>query len=118
MYRLLLVLPLLLLLVSACTDKKDPQQTSMANMPRYADAAHDYSEKSKQANSSMAPEDLAIMKKSAESLAQRLPDPGIKTGEVAPDFSLTDSRGKQVALSTECFCPVSLEPFSITSVTY
>lgn len=100
MYRLLSVLPLLLLLVSACTDKNAPQQTSMAKVPRYADAAQDYSEKSKEANKSMAPEDLAIMKKSAESLALRLPDPGVKSGETAPDFSLTDSRGKQVALSS------------------
>jgi peroxiredoxin len=69
-------------------------------MPRYTDAARDYMEKSKEANKSMAPEDLETMKQSGQSLAQRLPDPGIKLGETAPDFSLTDSRGKHVALSS------------------
>lgn len=100
MNRLLYILPLSVLLLTSCTDKQQPQQSSINNIPRYADAAADYSAKSQEATKSMAPEDLEIMKQSGESLALRLPDPGLKTGEPAPEFSLIDANGKHVALSS------------------
>lgn len=41
------------------------------------------------------------MRQSAESLAQKLPGPGLKTGETAPDFVLPDANGNQVSLSAQ-----------------
>ncbi len=46
-------------------------------------------------------EDRRIMKQAAGKLATRLPEPGLKVGEQAPDFTLTNAFGKPVTLSTE-----------------
>ncbi len=44
-------------------------------------------------------EDRAIMKRTGEALASRMPDPGIKVGERAPDFTLPNAYGNKVSLS-------------------
>ena len=44
--------------------------------------------------------DMAIMKKSAEDLAKSMPSPGLKVGEVAPDFTLKNAFGKKIKLSS------------------
>lgn len=58
-------------------------------------------------NESAAPEkaktgisdaDKQVMQQAAERLHQSMPDPGLKTGEQAPDFSLPDADGKIVSL--------------------
>ena len=46
----------------------------------------------------VAPEDLAVMKKSAADLAAATPDPGLKVGAKAPNFSLKNPHGKTVKL--------------------
>jgi len=46
-------------------------------------------------------EDRAVMEHSATALTQRMPDPGIKTGEHAPDFSLPNAYGKSVNLKRQ-----------------
>jgi len=99
MNRLFYLFPVIVLLVAACSDKPVPQKTPEVTLPSYTQAAKDYQEKSKAEMEKMAPEDLAVMKRAGESLAQRLPDPGIKLGEKAPDFTLPDAFGKQVKLS-------------------
>ena len=94
MNRLFPVLPLLVLLVTACSDK-----SAETGLPSFAEAAQKYKQESKAKMEKMAPEDLAVMKQAGESLAERLPDPGIKIGEKAPDFTLPDAFGKPVKLS-------------------
>jgi len=99
MNRIHYLIPLILLAVSSCTEQKAPRQTPSADVPSYSQAAKAYQEKSKAAEAKMAPEDLAVMKQAAESLAKQLPDPGLKLGETAPDFTLPDSTGRKVSLS-------------------
>ena len=45
-------------------------------------------------------EDKAIMEKAAADLAKAMPDPGLKVGDKAPDFSLPNAYGKQIKLSS------------------
>jgi peroxiredoxin len=45
--------------------------------------------------------DRNTMKRAAEDLSHRLPDPGIKVGVKAPDFSLPNAFGKPVRLSEQ-----------------
>lgn len=102
MNRFLYSLPITVavLLVSACTDKPGPQQATSADIPSYAQAAQKYQQESKASMEKMAPEDRAIMQQAGEDLAKRLPDPGLKVGELAPDFSLPDANGISVKLSS------------------
>jgi len=99
MNRLHLLVPLVTLLFTACTDKPAATKSPEAAFSSYTEAAQDHKNKSKADMEKMAPADLAIMKNSAESLAKRLPDPGIKIGEKAPDFNLPDAFGNKVKLS-------------------
>jgi peroxiredoxin len=48
----------------------------------------------------MSDEDMAVMKSAADYLNKVLPNPGIKVGEKAPDFTLTNAFGKQVSLTS------------------
>ena len=48
----------------------------------------------------VAPEDLSVMIQAAKDLAVDLPDPGLKVGAKAPDFSLKNAQGKTVKLSS------------------
>lgn len=98
MKRLSYLIPLILVAISACTDKKEQPQPAAA-LPSYSAAAQEYQEKSKAEMAKMAPEDLAVMKQSAESLASQLPAPGLRPGETAPDFTLPDAAGRNVTLS-------------------
>ena len=45
-------------------------------------------------------EDKAIMEKAAADLAKAMPNPGLKVGDKAPDFSLPNAYGKQIKLSS------------------
>ncbi len=45
------------------------------------------------------PQDLEVMTKAAEDLAEKLPSPGLKIGETAPDFALKNAHGKTVKMS-------------------
>lgn len=45
-------------------------------------------------------QDMAVMTKAAKDLAVQMPDPGIKVGEKAPNFSLKNPNGKMISLST------------------
>lgn len=90
------LIPLILIAISSCSDKKPPT----ADLPSYSEAAKAYQEKRKVEMAKMPKEDLATMKQAGESLAKQLPDPGLKLGETAPDFTLANATGKKVSLST------------------
>jgi len=45
-------------------------------------------------------QDMAVMNKAAADLAAQMPNPGIKVGAKAPDFSLMNPNGKTVKLSS------------------
>jgi len=59
------------------------------------------SKKSNKGGSKFSAEEKAIMKRSADALARSMPDPGLKVGEKAPDFTLPNAFGKKVSLYSE-----------------
>ena len=69
--------------------------------PGYQQALEQFKAKSAGQKSPFSTEDRAIMEKSAQALAKRMPSPGIRVGETAPDFELKDALGKTVKLSDE-----------------
>jgi peroxiredoxin len=76
-----------------------PIQGMAEQVPSYQQSLEkQQAEKAKQP-SPFSEEDLAIMKRTGEALASRLPDPGIKVGERAPDFTLLNAYGNKVSLS-------------------
>jgi len=58
-------------------------------------------ENGKKGKSPFSEEDMAVMKRSADELAKQLPSPGLKVGEKAPEFNITNAFGKQVSLYQE-----------------
>ncbi len=98
MNRLTYALPLIFLLFTACTDKPATNKPPVYTAPSYDNAAQSLKERSKADIAKMSPEDLATMAHAADSLDQRLPDPGLKIGEKAPDFNLPDAFGRKVKL--------------------
>lgn len=99
-HRLSYLFPLILFTLTACTEEKAPQQTPAAALPSYSQAAKEYQDKSKAEMTKMDPNDLAVMQQATESLAKTLPDPGLKLGETAPDFTLPDPSGQNISLSS------------------
>ena len=71
------------------------------SIPSYQETLNQFFEKSKTAKSPFSKADRAIMKKAGESLAATLPSPGIKVGEKAPDFKLSNALGKEISLKDE-----------------
>lgn len=53
------------------------------------------------ANVTFTASELQVMQQAAQALARTLPDPGIKPGEKAPDFTLGNAYGKPVRLSEQ-----------------
>ncbi len=73
-------------------------------VPSYADALKAYeAQQAKSANSkdAFSAEEMAIMQRAQTALAKRLPSPGLKVGDKAPDFSLPNVAGHPVQLSEE-----------------
>ncbi len=66
-------------------------------VPSYADAVIEYESSRKPGK--LSAEDRAVMQRNAAELAEQLPDPGLKVGERAPDFTLPNAFGKPVSLS-------------------
>ena len=71
------------------------------SIPSYQESLNQFIEKSKSSKSPYSAADRAIMKKAGESLAADMPDPGIKVGEKAPEFTLSNALGKKVSLKDE-----------------
>lgn len=57
-------------------------------------------ERSKQ-KSSFTRHEMDVMSNATKALAKSLPNPGIKAGEKAPDFTLADAHGELISLSKE-----------------
>lgn len=70
-------------------------------VPSYQESLNQFMGKSKATESPFSEEDKAIMEKAGESLASSLPDPGIKVGEKAPDFTLKNAFGEEISLKDE-----------------
>jgi len=70
-------------------------------MTSYQESLDQYMQKSKSSKSPFSADDMAVMEKAAASLAKSMPDPGIKLGDVAPDFSLSNALGDSVSLKDE-----------------
>ncbi len=68
-------------------------------VPSYADAVTAYEADRNPGKPSA--EDRTVMQRSAAELAELLPDPGLKVGERAPDFTLPNAFGKPVSLSEQ-----------------
>ncbi len=66
--------------------------------PGYQQSLDQYMEKSKKEKSPFSSSDMAVMEKAGKDLASRMPAPGIKVGEKAPDFVLNNALGQAVNL--------------------
>lgn len=78
-------------------------QADESSLPSYKQQRQQLMEKSKKSTNAakFSDEDHRIMKQAAEKLATELPEPGLKPGTQAPDFTLKNAFGKSVTLSKE-----------------
>ena len=74
---------------------------AVESIPGYQESLNQFIEKSKSAKSPFSEADRAVMENAAKSLTASMPDPGIKVGEKAPDFTLSNALGKKVNLKDE-----------------
>lgn len=69
-------------------------------VPSYNEALNQMQSRQRSSDKSkFTPAERIVMDRAADDLAKRMPDPGIKPGEKAPDFSLPNAFGKSVRLS-------------------
>ncbi|MEN8132897.1 MAG: peroxiredoxin-like family protein [Pseudomonadota bacterium] len=94
--KLLRSLPMLCLSVILLPTTLSAQKDTPP-VPSYADSVTAYEKGRKPGK--LSAEDRAVMQRSAAELAKRLPEPGLKVGERAPDFTLPNAFGKPVSLS-------------------
>ncbi len=59
----------------------------------------DANKKQKNKGPKISAADMAVMKRSGEELSKSMPDPGLKVGEKAPGFTLSNALGKPVSLA-------------------
>ncbi len=92
------LLPILAILVSISQPGHAKQE-----IPDYQQSVEQMmkQEKANKKGSGFSKDDMRIMKESGEQLAIALPEPGLKAGERAPDFTLPDAWGKPVNLAEE-----------------
>ena len=86
---------LILLLVTS------PLVYAVESIPSYQESLNQFIEKSKSAKSPFSEADRVVMESAAKSLAVSMPNPGIKVGEKAPDFTLSNALQKKVNLKDE-----------------
>lgn len=67
-------------------------------LPSYQQSFEQYMEQSKKEKSPFSSGDLEVMEKAGKALAHSMPNPGIKVGAKAPDFTLNNALGKPVSL--------------------
>ncbi len=78
-----------------------------SKLPSIADEVKTYQEKGKNAakkgggKSPFSTKDMQAMQLFAKELAKKMPNPGLKVGDKAPDFSLKNAFGKEVRLYDE-----------------
>jgi len=69
-------------------------------VPSYEEARQNFEARREQESKGpkLSPEDRLIMQQTGEELAARMPDPGLKVGDKAPDFNLPNAFGESVSL--------------------
>jgi len=67
----------------------------------YQESLDQYMQASKSSSSPFSEADVAVMKEAAMALSKSMPDPGLKAGDRAPDFSLKNAFGQKINLQTE-----------------
>ncbi|MFT5662499.1 MAG: peroxiredoxin [Sulfurimonas sp.] len=72
-----------------------------AEVASYQESLNQFTLKSLKAPSKFSTEEKEVMNQAGLSLAKSLPDPGIKVGKKAPNFSLKNAFGKEVNLEDE-----------------
>jgi peroxiredoxin len=91
-------------LFSTLTFSPLSSQGETSSLPSYEQKRNLYIEQQKKDSSKgggMSAEDMRIMKQAEDNLALQLPDPGLKTGSKAPDFTLRNAFGKSITLKNE-----------------
>jgi len=91
-------LSLLYLLIVLCPVAAYSEE-NLSPVPSYAQARAEYEANSKPGI--LSEQDMAVIQQSADELAEKLPSPGIKVGERAPDFTLPNAFGEPVSLSSQ-----------------
>lgn len=70
------------------------------DIPSYEESVKAFqAQRAKAPGPGLSEHDKAVMAKAAEDLAKKMPSPGLKVGEQAPDFTLPDAQGNPVTLS-------------------
>lgn len=72
-----------------------------ATVPDLEAAIQQYQEQSKEKYAKMPAETKQLMADAKQDLAARMPDPGLKVGDKAPDFTLQNAFGKPIQLSEQ-----------------
>lgn len=75
------------------------EETSKNILPGYQKEVSEFLEKHK--GKLIDENDKAIMAKAALDLSRAMPDPGLRPGENAPDFTLVNAFGKEIRLSEQ-----------------
>lgn len=68
------------------------------DIPSYKEAFDNKMKKKKGSKSAISENDMKVMKEAGESLEKMLPNPGLKVGDKAPNFTLNNAKGKAVTL--------------------
>jgi peroxiredoxin len=76
-----------------------PATDRLPPVPDYAESVREFEAGRKPGK--LDTEDRHVMQQSAARLAAQMPDPGLKVGESAPDFTLPNAFGEQVTLSQQ-----------------
>ncbi len=97
-YKITRLLPLLAILVSVSQITHAKQE-----IPDYQKSVEQMmkQQKADKKGSGFSEEDMRILKQEDEKLDLNMPEPGLKVGEQAPDFTLPDAWGKPVNLAEE-----------------
>lgn len=97
MHRLLISI---LLLAVAPIQLGASDRDANASIPSYRDALEAFrAERAKAGGMGLGAEDKRVMEQAAQDLAAAMPEPGLKTGEKAPDFALPNAFGEEVRLA-------------------
>ncbi len=94
---LLLLLPVL----ASVTPAVYADQHKTPEVASYQQSLDKFTEERKNKKSKASDKDKAVMEAFNQALAAKMPDPGIKVGEKAPNFTLQNAFGKTVKLHDE-----------------
>ena len=96
MSRIFMMIVVLLVLSTGCVYTTEVTDNTP---PSFRDVVKTFMDK--RGGSKIDEKDKSIMAKAARDLKLAMPEPGLKVGEIAPDFSLINAFGKKVKLSEQ-----------------